>query len=526
MKLYAMGCSNFSSIFSMEGKVIHMKLLKALLLSLMVILVCTPSFGAEEVIRIGVLKFETKADGISSRNAEAITDELTRMLTSSYSIAIIDRSTIDAIAREQRMSLAGLIDPRTAAQLGHAAGIQYLITGAVTNFGITKDVKKTDTHALWELIAGKKTANHLGSTTVEVTENAEVTLNLRVIDVNTQEVVMSIAETGKATRTTKASGGNENSLSSANATTQNISLRDSAISDAVTRIGYRIKEAVAGEYPQVLRVSGGEIYISIGAKAGGKVGSRYKVSFEGEDITDMRGNVVGKDTTPLAIIQIDDVKNDYSTARVISKKAGDISNIQRGDRVDATTSSEIDSLIKRKAFPSRRPRRALSSSNLEGADLDSRLNNISSASTEGAITTSSVASQSSVPVGTRVRENYSTDPSKVIPTYGLPAGEARSREQLHKNLQKAGKNKNVYDRYVEMANSYAGDYLAMYQAGIVAQSMGRKNDAAMWFDKTLQANPNYEPAKEAKEKLNKAPSSSKSSSGSRKSIKGSKRGKR
>lgn len=77
-----------------------------------------------------------------------------------------------------------------------------------------------------------------------------------------------------------------------------------------------------------------------------------------------------------------------------------------------------------------------------------------------------------------------------------------------------------------MANSYAGDYLAMYQAGIVAQSMGRKNDAAMWFDKTLQANPNYEPAKEAKEKLNKAPSSSKSSSGSRKSTKGSKRGKR
>ena len=343
---------------------------------------------------------------------------------------------------------------------------------------------------------------------------------------NTQEVVMSMAETGKATRTTKASGGNENSLSSANATTQNISLRDSAISDAVTRIGYRIKEAVAGEYPQVLRVSGGEIYISIGAKAGGKVGSRYKVSFEGEDITDMRGNVVGKDTTPLAIIQIDDVKNDYSTARVISKKAGDISNIQRGDRVDATTSSEIDSLIKRKAFPSRRPRRALSSSNLEGADLDNRLNNISSASTEGAITTSSVAGQSSVPVGTRVRENYSTDPSKVIPTYGLPAGEARSREQLHKNLQKAGKNKNVYDRYVEMANSYAGDYLAMYQAGIVAQSMGRKNDAAMWFDKTLQANPNYEPAKEAKEKLNKAPSSSKSSSGSRKSTKGSKRGNR
>ena len=481
----------------------------------MVILACTPSFGAEEVIRIGVLRFESKADGISQNNAESITDELTRMLTSSYSIAIIDRSAIDAIAREHRMSLAGLIDPRTAAQLGHAAGIQYLITGAVTNFGITQDVKKTDTHAFWELVADKKTAENLGSTTVEVTENAEVTLNLRVIDVNTQEVVMSMAETGKATRTTKVSGGSENSLLSGNAATQNVSLRDEAISDAVTRIGYRIKEAVAGEYPQVLRVSGGEIYISLGATSGVKIGNRYKISFEGEDILDMRGNVVGKETTPLAIIQIDDVKNDYSTARVISKKAGDISNIQRGDRVDAVTSNEIESLIKRKAFPSRRPRRALGSSNLEGAALDNALSNISGASSGQTVTTSSAAIASSVPVGTGARENYSTEPSKVIPTYGLPAGEARAREQLHTNLQRAGKNKRAYDRYVEMANSYAGDYLAMYQAGIVAQSMGKKNDAAMWFDRALQANPNYEPAKEAKENLNKVSSSSSSSGSTR-----------
>ena len=159
-------------------------------------------------------------------------------------------------------------------------------------------------------------------------------------------------------------------------------------------------------------------------------------------------------------------------------------------------------------------------------NLKGRVAVISGASSGGTVTTSSVVT-SSVPAGkgisggTVARENYSTDPSKVIPTYGLPAGEARAREQLHTNLQRAGKNKRAYDRYVEMANSYAGDYLAMYQAGIVAQSMGRRNDAAMWFDKALQANPNYEPAKEAKENLNKAPSS-KSSSGSRKSAKGRK----
>lgn len=477
-----------------------MKLLKALLLSLMVIVLCTPSFSAEEVIRVGVLRFETKANGISQRNAESITDELTRMLTSSYSIAIIDRSVIDSIAREHRMNLAGLIDPRTAAQLGQAAGIQYLITGAVTNFGVKESVNHSDSRGFWNSIAAKNRNDSflraLGSETTEKTENAEVTLDLRIIDVNTHEVVLSMAETGNASRTTKVSSGS--SGGSANADI--VSLRDSAISDAVARIGQRIKEAVAGEYPQVLRVSGGEIYLSLGATSGVKVGNRYKISFEGEEILDMRGNVIGRETKPLAIVEVDDVKNDYSTARVI-KKGGNISNIQRGDRIEAVSPREIEDIMKRKAIPDRRPQRSLGSSGLEGPELNSRFNSIAESESESSSSTVVAASSTSI------FENSSTDPSRVIPTYGLPSGEARAREQLHRNLQRTGKNRNAYDRYVEMSNSYSGDYLAMYQAGIIAQAMGRKNDAAMWFDKALGVNPNYEPAIRAKENLNKtAPS--------------------
>ncbi len=165
------------------------KLMKALLLSVLVSFFCVPSLSfAEDVIRIGILKFESRADGISYSNAESITDELTRMLANSYAIAIIDRSSLEAIAREQRMSLSGLIDPRTAAKIGHLAGIQYLITGAITNFNMTENLEQNDSTALWDLIGGKDLAKHLGSKTITKTENAEVTLDLRIIDVNTQEV--------------------------------------------------------------------------------------------------------------------------------------------------------------------------------------------------------------------------------------------------------------------------------------------------------------------------------------------------
>lgn len=468
-----------------------MKLMKALLLSLMTVILCSPSFAEDEVIRVGVLRFESKANGISRNNAESITDELTRMLTNSYSIAIIDRSAIEAIAREHRMNLAGLIDPRTAARLGQAAGIQYLITGAITHYSMTEEVKHSDTKDFWNMIIpnDKKTAERLSSKSAEKIDNAEITLDVKIIEINTQEVVLAMAETGKASRTTKVTAGS----SSQSATVQNVDLRDSAVSDAVSRIGQRIKEAVAGEYPQVLRVNGKDIFIGPGAKSGAKEGDIYKVGIEGEEIQDMRGKVVGREISIVAIIRIEDVKNDYSVARVI-RKGGNPANIQRGDRIDLSSEEEANKIIRRKEIIDRRPKKRFSDVD---SNLDSRPNDEINSGYE----------PKAEPVHERRLENFSTDPSRVIPTYGLPAGEARVREELHRKLQRTGKTKNAYNHYAEMANSYKGDYLAMYQAGIIAQSLGRRNDAAMWFDKALSANPNYEPARKAKENMSKpAPS--------------------
>lgn len=499
---------------STKGKVIEMKLCKAVLLSVMIFFVCVPSYSfAEDVIRIGILRFESKANGISYSNAESITDELTRMLAGSYSIAIIDRSSLEAIAREHRMSLAGLIDPRTATKLGHVAGIQYLITGAITNFSHTENVKHNDSTELWKLL-GKDWAKYLGAKTITKTENAEITLDLRIIDVNTQEVVLSMAETGKATRTNTFSAGN---IRNDSANVQNISLRDVAVSDAVARIGPRIKEAVAGEYTQVLRVSGGDIFISIGSTSGAKIGNLYKVSFEGEEILDMRGNVLGRTTTPIAVIRIDDVKNDYSIAHVI-KKGGNPSNIQRGDRVDQSSSGEASSLIKRKVFLDRRPIKTLGQSGLEGAKLDNRLNNIISEQTNGAkqhtdtyptahsesdaiIGASSVQTKPEIISSVYGRnknirfEKASTNTAQVIASYGLSESETQSLVERHKQAERMLSNDEKFHRYTKMFNASPSDFFAAYQAAKIAFDVGHNSDAKEWAEKALSVNPSYNPAK-------------------------------
>jgi tetratricopeptide (TPR) repeat protein len=99
-----------------------------------------------------------------------------------------------------------------------------------------------------------------------------------------------------------------------------------------------------------------------------------------------------------------------------------------------------------------------------------------------------------------VFENTSTDPVKVIPTYGLPTGEANTRRIAHINAQKL-RGQKAYDMYVELANSHGGDYLAAYQAGEAARKLRKNDDAKVWYDKALAINPNYKPAQDARKKM-------------------------
>ena len=89
---------------------------------------------------------------------------------------------------------------------------------------------------------------------------------------------------------------------------------------------------------------------------------------------------------------------------------------------------------------------------------------------------------------------------KVIPTYGLPGGAANVLRIAHLNARKLS-GKKAYDKYVELANSFGGDYLAAYQAGEAARKLKKNDDAKSWYDKALTINTEYKPAQAARKKL-------------------------
>ncbi len=87
--------------------------------------------------RIAVLEFKNKADGQYwwHGGAAAMQDVFVTELVKSGKFRVIDREQLAALMQEKNLSLSGDVDPRTAVKAGKLLGVQYLLTGAVTEYG-------------------------------------------------------------------------------------------------------------------------------------------------------------------------------------------------------------------------------------------------------------------------------------------------------------------------------------------------------------------------------------------------------
>ena len=450
---------------------------KILIAFIFVAVLISSAYGAD-VYRIGVMGFLNKAPGMTNMQAEAITDIFTRMIANSKKIAVIERERLEDIGREHRLSMSGLVDSNMAVQIGKLAGCQYMIFGSITQF----ETKHAETGFSGFLPINIQESNY----------TANVTIDMRIVNVNTGEVVLSMAETGSATdKSTSVSG---HGISSSEGTAIS-GVEAKAVEDAVTKLGVRVRETVADEYMQVLSAGGRDITLSIGATSGARKGALYRVFSEGEAVYDMDGNVLGRKTSTIAVVQIMDVQTGFSIARGV-KEGGDPSLIRRGDKIAPISASEARDLARRKEFPKSRPRASL------GSDIDGLDNTLRTAQTPESnyapeeYSPSPAPAPTSTPANSGNFENKSTDPAKVIPTLGLPAGQANTLRVAHLNARKL-RGANAYNKYVELANSNKNDYLAAFKAGDTALSMGKRPEARQWFETALSINPNYEPAQNA-----------------------------
>lgn len=108
-----------------------------LLAAFIVAAVLAPAAGASDKPRIAVLQFENKADYAwwHSRGGAAAQDVFVTELVKSGKFRVIDRERLDALMREKNLSLSGDVSADTAVRAGRLLGVEYFLTGAITEYG-------------------------------------------------------------------------------------------------------------------------------------------------------------------------------------------------------------------------------------------------------------------------------------------------------------------------------------------------------------------------------------------------------
>jgi curli biogenesis system outer membrane secretion channel CsgG len=95
--------------------------------------------GGSQKPRIAVLEFKNKADNQwwYHGGATAAQDVFVTELVKSGKFRVVEREQLEALMKEKGLALSGDVDPSTAVRIGKLLGVNYLLTGAVTEYGNT-----------------------------------------------------------------------------------------------------------------------------------------------------------------------------------------------------------------------------------------------------------------------------------------------------------------------------------------------------------------------------------------------------
>jgi len=222
--------------------------------------------------RIAVVDFENKTAYGQGRLGSAAADVLMREIGKTGKFILVERDKINKMLEEQKLGQTGVIDPNTAAQMGKVLGVNAIVTGAISNFGVTTsgtDLLLTQT---------KK-------------QVAKVTVDIRVVDAETGEVLYIDSGKGEAT----SAKGQFLGLGGRGGYDE--TLEGDALAAAVSQLALNI-EAQVGRKPWSARVAdfdGTHMYLDAGRESGVEIGARLLVFKLGREIkSPTTGKVIGR----------------------------------------------------------------------------------------------------------------------------------------------------------------------------------------------------------------------------------------
>ena len=298
-------------------------------------------------IRIGVMEFSSGTMDLVPEQAIVVGNIFTQRLAMSApdNITVVGHGQLSRVAEENHMSTEGYVSNRNAARIGQLAGCRYIIAGIATDLktrsastGVHFIVKLGQNVSVATAVADIRLIDtETGESLLSISDTARATQKESNFGVNTSEVLDMLPQ--KTHRDvnknlgTQVSGALKNS--EATFSRSGGGMEAASMFLLSSRLSLKVIEAITGKYPSVLSVSKNEVMLNIGSNGGAKTEMLYRI-FSPE------GNI--------AVVQLKDVQSNTSRATLYSKGYGKLSLVKPGDRVFPTDIYEAKALVKGKTF--------------------------------------------------------------------------------------------------------------------------------------------------------------------------------
>lgn len=292
----------------------------------------------KEKRRIAILDFDFSDigsmsywSGVFGENgvSRGISDRLTNQLVKDGTFILIERSKIDAVLAEQNLGASGRIEPTTAAQIGRILGVDAVLIGSVTQFGLEDKSQDVSIGSVFGFSGSDKR------------QNSTVQLTARLVSTATAEILAVAEGVGQAKQ--KSGGGSFLGIGASSSSDSSSRLLTEAAEQAITQLATQLTASAPklAAIPAVLPVidaviadiTGNEVVINKGGKVGLRPGMILSVERVIKEIKDpTTGKVLRVQSQSIGKFQLTEVDAESAVGKIL---AGSKGAMKVGDRAKA-----------------------------------------------------------------------------------------------------------------------------------------------------------------------------------------------
>ena len=294
--------------------------------------------SAQQKKRVAILSFDdaaveasaARAVGTSQDVGGFLADVVVKELLKGSVYTVVERRAIDQVLKEQNFSNSNRVDPKTAAAIGRLLGVDAIIMGSVTQFGIEESAVELGSGTL-----GRVTRGVLGGGK-RVNSKATVGMTARMVDTKTGEVLTAASGTGDSSKASVAASGYATGNIDLTSRSFQESMLGEAVNSAAAQVAAGLNEfgskLAAGPVDYsglVADVSGTTLIVNVGRLKGVQVGDTIEISRPGRQILDPQTKKVLRTIVDkIGTARVTEVDDGSATATLSGTAA-----VQVGDQV-------------------------------------------------------------------------------------------------------------------------------------------------------------------------------------------------